>query len=304
MPGPINTARSLLVAYLLAGVAACSGGKASGEQTTAGYTMIDDMEGDGRRIAWTPPGVSPGGWWATTDCTEGDRIAPLPYFVVQNGWSYATLPAARETFSGIVSTHAARLRTTAPLVGIWGANIGFNFNELANDGDGGPVGPLDAQDASAPRDGQPCRQSTSLDFPGGSVDLSAYAGIRFWGNADPAGARTIRVQLNDRNTDPRAGVCNAANPSADVDCYNGFGTQVVLADTPTQYTVYFSSLQQKPGWGYRPDPSVPDLRHVYDMNFEIDLPPSCVAGANAMCAGGSPSVSFDFWIDDLYFVNR
>ena len=39
------------------------------------------------------------------------------------------------------------------------------------------------------------------------------------------------------------------------------------------------------------------------MAFEMDLP-GCTASATTMCAGGAPALSFDIWIDDLYFVNK
>jgi hypothetical protein len=37
------------------------------------------------------------------------------------------------------------------------------------------------------------------------------------------------------------------------------------------------------------------------MSFEMNLP-SC--SSTSMCAGGLPSISFDFSIDDLYFVDK
>jgi hypothetical protein len=299
----IFTARLFLVASLLA-CAACSSGKASSDAASAGYTKIDDMEGTTGFIEWTsPPGMTPGFWWSATNCTEGYRISPVLYLEDPYGWSYAALPAPYETFPGTVSTHAARLRTTSPLVGIWGANMGFDFAELPPF-DGGPIWPPPmGSDAGTPADGQPCRQGTTRDFNGGTVDLSAYSGITFWAMATMTGVKTVRVQLNDRNTDPRGGICNPADPSNESNCYNGFRVEVAMTDSLTQYTIDFSSLLQDPSWGYRPDPDALDLQHVYQMNFEVDLP-SCTVDPNAKCAGGAPSVTFDFWIDDLYFVNK
>jgi|SRR5450631_1164877 len=293
-----------VVPSLLACAATCSSGKASSDAASAGYTKIDDMEGTSGLIEWTsPPGMTPGFWWSATDCTESDRISPLPFFVNPYGWSYAALPIPHETFPGIASTHAARLRTISPLTGVWGANMGIDFAELPALA-GGPIWPPPmGVDAAAPADGQPCIQGTSRDFNGGPVDLSSYSGITFWGMATMTGARTVRVQLNDRNTDPRGGICNPADPSNESNCYNGFRVEVAMTDSLTQYTVDLSSLQQDPSWGYRPDPDVLDLQHVYAMSFEVDLP-NCSVSSNAKCAGGSPSVAFDFWIDDLYFVNK
>ena len=138
-----------------------------------------------------------------------------------------------------------------------------------------------------------------------AVDLGAYSGITFWAMADPAGTQTIRVQVADRNTDPRAGVCNATDPTSVADCFNVFRTPLTLTNTFTRYTVDFASLQQDQTWGYRPNPDVLDLQHVYDLSFAVDLP-TCAQQNNSgtTCAGGPPSLSFDFWIDDIYLVNR
>src|ERR1019366_2729331 len=262
-------ARVLLVPSLMACVAACSSGKASSAVSEAGptpgtmYTKIDDMEGVSGFIEWTSQsGMTPGFWRTATDCTEGHRISPVFYFADPYGWSYAALPTPHETFPGIVSTHAARIRTTSPLVGIWGANMGFDFAELPPF-DGGPIWPpLMGIDAGAPAAGQPCRQGTTRDFNGGTVDLSAYSGITFWAMATMTGAKAVRVQLTDRNTDPRGGICNPVDPSNESNCYNGFLVEVAMTDSLTQYTIDFSSLQQDPSWGYRPDPDVLDLQHV------------------------------------------
>jgi hypothetical protein len=292
----------VLAAALLACCVACSNVSAN-SNSSVGFTKIDDMEGSRDLIDWQPPpGLIPGSWGASTDCTEAHDISPLAYFVDPNGWSYATVPAPHETFAGIVSAHAARLRTTSPLEGIWGASIGFEFAELPNP-DGSQMWPPAGLDAGAP-DGSTCRQALASDVATGSVDLSAYSGITFWAMADPAGAKTLFVTLNDRNTDPHGGICNAADPSDTSDCYNGFGQAIALTGVFTRYTIEFSSLQQQEGWGYHPNPSVLDVRHVYGPSFQINLPP-CPPDGTTVCASGNLSaVSFDFWIDDLYFVNK
>ena len=256
-------------------------------------------------IQWPPPpGLVPGSWSSSTDCTQADRIFPPPWELNPNGWSYAALPTPQETFPGIVSTHAARLRTTSPLVGIWGANLNVEFAWPPEDDGGAGAPPPDPADAGAPSDAQACPQASVL-LADNSVDLTAYSGVTFWAMADPTGAKSISVQLQDRNTDPQAGICNAANPTTDSDCWNGFGTGLLLTDTLTQYTLDFSMLQQDPRWGYHPAPDVLDLQHVYSMTFQVDGQLICVTGSNSMCAGGSnPPLSFDFWIDDLYFVKK
>jgi hypothetical protein len=282
--------RACLLVGLVAG-AACSSGEDG--TSTAGYTLIDDME-DGNRIAWSPPvGAKPGRWAAWIDCTQAERIVPPPYFVDQNASPHAALEEPSETFAGVASTGAVRLRTTTPIVGVWGASLEIF---LASDTDNPP--PL-LNDAGGPPWGTPCRQGTNRDLPGPTVDLTPYSGITFWAKST-AGSRRLRVELHDRNTDPRGGVCNVVD---EANCNNGFATFVALTDSFARYTIDFSTLAQDPLWGYRPDPSVPDLARAYLLNFQFDAA-LCDYGAS-MCPGGEPlPLSFDFWLDDLYFVKR
>lgn len=294
--------RPILAACLLMWGAGCSSGRAP-----VGYTKIDDMEDGGFLIEWPPPpGMVHGIWTAITDCTEANDISPLPYFIDPNGWSFARLSPTQETFPNVVSTQAAHLSTpAAPLFDIWGASMGFDMAELPN-ADGGEVWPPSGLDAGAPP-GSPCRQGQAADFDGGTVDLTGYSGITFWAMADPKkGATNLVVVFFDRSNDPRGGICNATNPTDTSQCYNGFTVTIPLDATFTRYTVDFSSLQQDPSWGYRPSPDVIDLNHVYGLHFEI---PAWTCQSNEMCAGGMSQapfvpVTFDLWVDDIYFVNR
>jgi len=296
------TARASWLAGLLVAAGACSGGKAQVDGVSAGYTKIDDMEEGGDRTEWASPGLTTGLWWTATDCPEYDNISPAWTGANPSDWSFAVIPAPHETFPGVVSKNAARLRTTAPLTGVWGAEMGFELGEVPGS-DAGTSGVI-APDGGGVDDAARC--SFVLDWKASTVDIGAYSGITFWAMADPAGAQNIRVQLSDRNTDPRGGVCNAGDPASVADCFNLFSTPVMLTDTFARYTIDFSSLQQAQTWGYRPDPDVPDLQHTFEISFAVDLP-TCAASATSMCAGGAdgpPSVSFDFWIDDLYFVDK
>jgi hypothetical protein len=258
------------------------------------YTKIDDMEGPGNLIQWTPPpGTMPAAWFTTTACAQLDRISPPPNAVDPNGWSYAELPAPHETLSGTVSKHAARLRTTSPLAGIWGAIVGFPFATA--------LGAEPPQAGVVTDDTGACVDPVN-DYPNLPVDLSAYAGVTFWARAESPGGRDMRVQVNDANTDPRGGVCQEADRTASDYCYNGFGAQIELTDTFRQYTLDFSTLTQRGGWGYRPPGGI-DWSRVFTVDFEMDLP-SCSASAGTMCPGGTPTLSFDIWLDDIYFLNR
>jgi len=309
-----NCLRKLLPwTVLLCVVAPVSCGKVdSPGPVTTGYTKIDDMEGQGGRvgrIAWAPPEgwASPGFWTSTTDCTQADRILPEPYFQPYGGWSYDRVPSPYQTMPGIpLSTHAAHLRTKfdKPLRDVWGANMGFDFAEMPSD-DGGVTSPSgESLDGGASVDGKGCRQGSSRDFNGLLVDLSAYSGFTFWAMASPIGRQSIRVQINNKHTDPRGGECTYGAPGNEQDCYNGYGKALLLTSTFTQYWVAFSEMQQDPGWGYRelPVPIEPG-EGAFSMNFEVPLP-GCVTDEIANCAGGPASVSFDVWIDDLYFVNK
>ena len=109
------------------------------------------------------------------------------------------------------------------------------------------------------------------------------------------------VQLFDVHTDPKGGNCNYTDPNSPDACYNGFATGIALTDTFAQYTIDFESLHQDPGWGYQPDPDVLDTQHVFQLIFQVNTP---FCGQGEMSVGGQHPVSFDFWIDDLYFVNE
>jgi hypothetical protein len=255
--------------------------------------LIDDMENDVNRLAWLPPeGTVPGRWVGMIDCTQADRIVPPPYFVDAAASPYEALPASQETFPGVTSQRGLRLRTTMPIAGVWGASTSAY---LATTDEGPLTGTTPA--------GAPCRQGTPEDFPAPTIDLTDYTGITFWARAEAGAADRLRVMLTDRNTDPRGGVCNPAHSVQDDGCYNAFGAVVVLTDTFARYTVDFSTLAQDPIWGYQVAPPVPDVAHAYGLTFLFELP-HCAVSDSGMCAGGDTPLSFDFWLDDLYFVNR
>jgi hypothetical protein len=254
------------------------------------------MEGDVNQILWPPPdGAPPGFWGVSIDCTQADRISPLPYAVDPNSSPYAPLTIETETFPGVTSTRAARLHTTTPLTDVWGAQIILGF--AGSD-------PSAIRAPGAPPEGEPCQQDSALNYPAPTVDLTAYSGITSWAKAEPGNGRALLVQIVDVNTDPRGGVCNAAHPDDDDGCYNGYGIRVPLTATFTRYTIDFSILGQNPGWGFHPEPSVVDLAHVYVIDFAF-LPVTCGTDKPGMCAGGSsPPLAIDFWLDDVYFVDR
>lgn len=302
------------VALCLFAVASVSCAKADSPGTVTVYTKIDDMEVPGGRIAWSPPdgwpsGVQGGYWTSSTDCSERDNILPAPYFFDPSGWSYDRTPEAHATMPGMTSTNAVHLRTKMgkPLQGIWGANVGFDFAE-AMDVDGtldgaAPGATASSGDAGGASGGVPCTNGSSRDFNGVLVDLRGYSGLTFWAMAQSTGRQSIRVQINDRHTDPRGNLCSSTRDTDEHNCYNSFGKAFMLTETFTQYWLDFSELRQ-PNWGYRFGLDPIDLQHVYSLNFLVALPGCVDEKSEANCAGAPAPVSFDIWIDDLYFVNR
>lgn len=296
MTSPSNSLLVAPVAIAVAVLAGCSEPDEPVPVRQPVYVKIDDMEGTSGRIEWVPtlPAAQalPGRWVSYAD-VQCDDLSPIPEWAPSGGmWTYSELPKSFETFSGISSEHAARLRTTAPLVNTWGAGMGFQFSEP-------PLG------SDATRVTRPCTSGAlrDLDYPAAPVDLSDYSGIVFWGMASPdAGSATILVQFQDANTDPRGRVCNPVPGTTD-ECYNGFGVLLTLGDTLARYTVAFSELEQNPLWGYQPKPSVFDAEHVYGLVFQVDTPGG-VCTPPIVCVGGDPELTFDVWIDDLYFVER
>jgi hypothetical protein len=271
---------------LLFGIAACSAGTAA-----ATYTKIDDMEGPSGLVEWIPPLGNPGAWSSYTD-TQCDRILPVPVYA-GGTWSYEPVPVPYQTFPGITSATAARLRTTSPLINQFGAGIGFDFADLT---------PYDAIAAKV----TPACIAFYLykrDTPAVTVDLTAYKGISFWGMASP-GAGTARVYLaiRDNQTDPRGGFC-VPNLTSNLACDSVSRFPIDLTSTFTQYTVDFSQLTRGLGWGYHATPDVLDLEKVYALEFGVENPGG-VCPSTSVCAGPPPSLTFDIWIDDLYFVNK
>ncbi len=250
------------------------------------------MEGTSGLIEWIPPTGNPGAWTSYTD-TQCDRILPMPVYA-GGTWSYEPVPEY-QTFPGITSKAAARLRTTSPLINQLGAGIAFDFADLTQ-------APNDAGASAGIPACIPFYQYTK-NTPSVTVDLTAYRGISFWGMASP-GAGTGRVYLNvvDNQTDPRGEFC-VPDPTSALGCNTVSRFPVDLTSTFTQYTVDFSQLRRDVGWSYHATPDVLDLEKVYSLWFQVENP-----GGNcpppSVCAGQPPSLTFDFWIDDLYFVNK
>jgi len=254
------------------------------------YTKIDDMEGTTGVIGWEPPLGSPGFWYsyASLQC---ENLLPVPSFLEGiGGWSYAEVREPYETFAGVTSRQAARLRTVAPLVDTWGAGMGF-FLSLPT-GSGPPGSPYECTVESAA-----ARNNESNATP---VDLTAYSGISFWAKTEPnAQVAELTLELFDRNTYPAGGICNPT-PGTPDECYNSFAVKLALTERFEHYVVDFSEFAQDPRWGYRVPSGTVDLTQMYAPAFNVMMPGGSCSG---VCPG-IPTLEFDIWIDDLYFVDR
>jgi len=289
-----SKAFSRLGALLVAHACACS---PSTEPAGESYTRIDDMEGEGSRIPWQAPhtdsGAGTGRWQSFADigCSS---LVPPPTSLDADRWTFTDVPKPYTTFSGASSTRAARLSTTEPLVNTWGAGMRFDFTST-----------VDSVEPSTepPPDDLPCptAERDLSEWPAEAVDLRDYRGVTFFGMADAAAGTTrVSVLLLDRNSDPRGLVCDETQASA-TECFNSFASEVELGPDFKRFQVDFSDLSQDPQWGYRLDE--PDLEHVYGVAFQV-FTPGGVCPEGAVCPGDPPSLTFDIWIDDVYFVNR
>jgi hypothetical protein len=284
----LPTAALTIATCLLSGITSCSGGTAG-----ATYTKIDDMEGASGQIEWTPPVGDPGAWTSYTD-TQCDRILPVPVYA-GGTWKYEPVQVPYQTFPGITSATAARLRTTSPLINQFGAGIEFDFADLTQ-------APYDASTSAVTPACIPSYTHT-LNTPAVTVDLTAYKGISFWGMASPgAGTGRVYLTLVDNQTDPRGRFCDPDTTSP-LGCDSLSRFPIDLTSTFTQYTVDFSQLRRDLGWGYHATPDVLDLEKVYALEFGVENPGGACP-TTSVCAGPPPSLTFDIWIDDLYFVNK
>jgi hypothetical protein len=113
-------------------------------------------------------------------------------------------------------------------------------------------------------------------------DASQFRGITFWARVGEENDSTIRAQVQDLNTHLAGGVCNPESSSPDA-CYNGFGVPLgEISDEWQKFTLEFSTLTQREGWGNRV-PAV-DPTALYTLEWNLD-----------------PNRTFDLWVDDIWF---
>jgi len=261
-------------------------------------TRIDDMEGEGSRIPWQAPHIDSGagtGRWQSFADVGCKSLVPTPTSRDADRWTFTDVPKPYTTFPGVHSTRAARLSTTEPLVDTWGAGMRFDLTSTVDTVEPSAEVPEDLPCPTAERD--------LSEWPAEAVNVRDYRGVTFFGMADAsAGTTRVSVLLLDRNSDPRGGICDPAVASP-TECFNSFAASVELGADFKRHEVDFADLRQDPQWGYRPTPNEPDLEHAYGIAFQV-FTPGGVCPDGAVCPGGPPNLTFDIWIDDVYFVNR
>jgi len=275
-------------------VAGCSDSEPAaptgGEVDERSYTKIDDMEGTTGVIGWAPPHGSPGFWYSFAD-QQCEKLRPTPSFLEgSEDWSYAEVPEPYETLAGVTSRQAARLRTVAPIVDSWGAGLRFHLSLPTGSGPPGPPYECTPESLTA-RD---------IEMNAMPVDLTMYTGISFWARTESnATGKKLTMGLHDRHTHAAGGICNPTPGTLDA-CYNAFQVTLPLTDEFEHYVLNFSELTQNPTWGYQEPSGTMDLSQIYEAIFDVNTPGG---GCSGVCPG-EPTLEFDIWIDDLYFVDR
>jgi hypothetical protein len=113
-------------------------------------------------------------------------------------------------------------------------------------------------------------------------DASPYRGITFWARVGEGNNSVIRAQVQDASTHLLGGICNPTSGAPD-ECYNAFGATLDPIDTEwRKFTLEFSALTQREGWGYRAEAVTPTA--LYDLEWNLD-----------------PNRTFDLWLDDIWF---
>jgi hypothetical protein len=177
------------------------------------------------------------------------------------------VPYGGEVPPGGVRPGATGLRALHGLwrgCGVWGAGVGANLNW--------PVEPDGGVDAGS-----------VLPLP---YDVSPFAGVTFWamGSAISDTALRIKLTMTDEIQVEFGGRCVDGPTLA---CNDDWGERFDLPADGTwkQFTVRWSDPGfHQEGWG---TPFSWDPKHVLGIQIQSAV----------------PAVTYDFWIDDLYFIN-
>jgi len=111
-----------------------------------------------------------------------------------------------------------------------------------------------------------------------TYDASRFTGISFWAKAGAGSTTKMRFTIADDETAPDGGICQEAL----AECDDHFGANVILSEEWQNFSYRFSDLKQD-GFGKAFPALKPDK--LYGIQFEAEA-----------------TVTFDFWIDDIAFV--
>lgn len=113
-------------------------------------------------------------------------------------------------------------------------------------------------------------------LPSGFYDASKYSGIAFKiMSAKPN--FNVRLKLPDSASHPDGGQCQKQ-------CWNSFGKELVVGTSWQDVTLMWSDLAQQPDWGDTRPPSITPSK-LKDAEWTV-----------------YPGQEFDFWIDDIHFL--
>ncbi|APR77988.1 Hypothetical protein A7982_03335 [Minicystis rosea] len=144
--------------------------------------------------------------------------------------------AVTDASAGLTAGFAAQ--TFGSGFSVWGAGMGFDFNNVAG------------------------KKS--------AYDGAKYTGITFWAKAGSQGDATgqsIRFSIVDVNTAPEGGKCDPASTTKN-QCNDAFGTGVTLTNAWQQYTFTWSQLAQE-GWGMNTGVTALATNALYSVHFQV-----------------------------------
>jgi hypothetical protein len=113
-------------------------------------------------------------------------------------------------------------------------------------------------------------------LPSGFYDASKYAGIAFKIKAAKPNSN-VRLKLSDAASHPDGGLCTK-------ECWNSFGKELIVGPEWQSVTLMWTDLAQQPDWGV-PRPALITPSKIRDAEWTV-----------------YPSPEFDFWVDDIHFI--
>lgn len=254
------------------GAGSGSGGGGSGACTVADpTTIIDDMSGaNGTQNAT-------GGYWYTySDRTVPNSEPPILLMGAMPPPGSITPPEGKSfpiTDASMINGCSWSYREAIGGGNAkWGAGFGMDF--LSYPPDGGQVA-FNQCDA-----GQIFNVN---DFDSGTVgivqpyDASKWTGISFWAISFTGKSQAVYVQMDDDDTSPWGGKCNACNSTGGtvMPCSDSFRKSVTFTSAWTQIQIPFADPLLKPqDWSKNGIKAPIHSGAVYNLHFQITAAPT------------------------------